>query len=76
MAKKADKAQAAEIMRLRESGMTDAQIIAEHGSGKLAEGYRWLNANPGLDPRGEKTSAAPRDSRGFGCIARDMAPIA
>ncbi len=64
--KKQSQEEAKRIYQLRESGLTDAQIAARHGSDKLAEGYRWIEANPGVDPRGETTTAAARPSRGAG----------
>lgn len=66
MAKKiSGKEAAVKIIKLRAEGKTDAEIIAEGGEGELAEGYRWLQANPGVDPE-EGTTAAPRPSRGTG----------
>ncbi|MBA3679430.1 hypothetical protein H0W80_04595 [Candidatus Saccharibacteria bacterium] len=41
-----------EIKKLRDGGMSDAQIIAEHSN--LQAGYVWLKENPGFDAKAEK----------------------
>jgi hypothetical protein len=65
---RASKKQAAEIVKLRNEGWSDQRIIAEKGSGAIAEGFRWLEQNPGADPldRPPATSAAAQPARGTG----------
>lgn len=69
-----DVEQAKLIRNLRDQGMSDADIMAEHGDGKLSAGYRWLRANPGVDPRGETTTSAPRPARGGGSLPGSLKP--
>ena len=67
--KKTSEKEAAEIVRLRNQGWSDQRIIAEKGSGATADGYRWLEQNPGLDPLGTPaaTSGVAQPARGTGC---------
>ncbi len=75
MGKKDQSVEQAKLIRdLRDRGMSDADIMAEHGDGKLSAGYRWLRANPGVDPRGENTTPAPRPARGGGSLPGSLRP--
>lgn len=67
--KKASKEQAAEIVKLRNEGWSDQRIIAERGSGVIADGFRWLEQNPGVDPldRAPAASGTAQPARGTGC---------
>lgn len=67
--KKASKEQAAEIVKLRNQGWSDRRIIAEKGSGAIADGFRWLEQNPGADPLGRAPAASgeAKPARGTGC---------
>ncbi len=57
---------AAEIKRLRESGMSDAEIIAEHSV--LQAGYVWLKENPSSDAKVEQ----PKRPVGSGSMPATM----
>ncbi len=66
---KNDKARemAEQIQAWRGEGLTDAKIIAKHGSDDLSAGYRWLEENPSVAPA-EATADAPRPARGTGTL--------
>lgn len=59
---------AAEIKKLRESGKSDADIIAENSN--LQAGYVWLQENP--DAKAE--AKAPRRAVGSGSLPASMQP--
>ncbi len=59
---------AAEIKKLRKSGMSDADIIAENGN--LQAGFVWLKENPDSDAKAEK----PKQPVGSGSMPATMQP--
>ncbi len=59
---------AAEIRKLREAGMSDAQIIAQHSN--LQAGYVWLQENPDTEAKAEK----PKQAVGSGSMPAPMQP--
>ena len=67
--RRVDKREAQRIARLRNEGKTDQQIVADHGSDKLSAGYRWLEANPGVDPLTDTAKKEARPARGAGAHA-------